>query len=96
MRLAVFVSQREVELQYNDELLAKESADRRVRVCLDHLIDLAANLNLISLGVLGPRRRHAIELIFHVIERDGGIQVGRLGLGCTQRVRMRCKQPADR
>ena len=83
-------------MQYNDELLAKESADRRVRVCLDHLIDLAANLNLIALGRPGLCRRHAIELIFRVIERDGGIEVGRLGLGGTQRVRMRCKQPADR
>src|SRR5208337_3732103 len=74
LRLPVFASQREVELQHVNELLTEEPAERGSRIGFDHLLDLTANLFWIALGIGGPFLGNAIQLILGVLQADMRIE----------------------
>jgi hypothetical protein len=63
-------AQLQVYFEYVHEFVPNQPIERSRDVSLEDLFDLGANLSLITLGVLGPRGRYAIQLILRVLERD--------------------------
>src|SRR5208283_4705866 len=73
---AIALGQFKVHLQDIDHLFAEQTTHRRESIALQDLLDLAVYLRAISLGVRGPLRRNAIELVFSIFHRNVGIEAG--------------------